>query len=91
MHIILHEIGHMLAQHAGTISVSRTDLEQIAPHLQPELITSILGRSAYSAAEEQEAEMIADLIWSATNDDLAVRQGDSARRANSRISEVFGR
>lgn len=61
-HIVLHETGHMVLAHRG-MSVLDGDLtRQLAPHLHPQLVQHVLGRAAYSAREEQEAEIFASLI-----------------------------
>ena len=59
-HIVLHEIGHMLADHSGP--VAGAGLAGLLPDLDPAMVRSMLGRSVYSAVEEQEAELIASLI-----------------------------
>jgi hypothetical protein len=56
-HIVLHELGHMLSDHAGVAGVSSAAL--LLPNLNPGLISRVLGRSAYSTHEEQEAEWLA--------------------------------
>ncbi|GGM61098.1 hypothetical protein GCM10012275_35200 [Longimycelium tulufanense] len=61
-HIILHEIGHMISEHQGECLLTVGDAQRLAPHVRPELIKHLFGRSAYSSTEEQEAEMIACLI-----------------------------
>jgi hypothetical protein len=59
-HIIAHEIGHLLCDHASAP-------ELLLPDLDPWLIRELLGRTAYGAIEEQEAETIASLISTAAN------------------------
>ncbi|MFJ8470950.1 regulator component [Kitasatospora sp. NPDC094011] len=60
--IKLHELGHVLCGHTGTLELSR--LTALLPDLTPELIAQLLGagRTGYHSAEEQEAEMIALLL-----------------------------
>ncbi|WP_216216546.1 hypothetical protein [Amycolatopsis aidingensis] len=62
-HIILHEIGHMIADHRGECLLSVGEAARMAPHVRPELIEHLFARSAYSTEDEQEAEMIASLLW----------------------------
>ncbi|GAB3492134.1 hypothetical protein [Amycolatopsis cihanbeyliensis] len=62
-HIILHEVGHMIAEHEGECLLSVGDAARMAPHVRPELIEHLFARSAYSSEDEQEAEMIASLLW----------------------------
>jgi hypothetical protein len=59
-HIVLHEIGHMLAGHHGVFAGAAT--EALLPDLDPEMVRSVLGRSVYGEVQEQEAELIASLI-----------------------------
>jgi hypothetical protein len=62
-HIILHEIGHMVCGHTGT-ALSNTD--QVRSLLLTDEVRgqvhTVLGRGAYTAVEEQEAELVATLI-----------------------------
>jgi len=62
-HIILHEIGHMVCDHTGA-ALATTD--QIRSLLLTDTVRdqvhTVLGRGAYTAGEEQEAEMVATLI-----------------------------
>lgn len=60
-HITLHEVAHMLLDHGG--GGSRHGLGRLlAPDVDPALVRLILGRSTYTTAEEQEAEMMASMI-----------------------------
>jgi hypothetical protein len=61
-HIILHEVGHMLCDHRGTARGGDDVLRLLMPDLDPMTVRAILGRTSYSDAEEQEAELIATLI-----------------------------
>ncbi|MET8628976.1 hypothetical protein ABZW30_35455 [Kitasatospora sp. NPDC004669] len=60
--IKLHELGHVLCGHTGTLELSR--LTALLPDLTPELIAELMGagRTSYHTAEEQEAEMLALLL-----------------------------
>ncbi|MFK0194930.1 hypothetical protein [Kitasatospora sp. NPDC090308] len=60
--IKLHELGHVLCDHSGTLDLSR--LTTLLPDLTPEVISDVMGagRTSYETAEEQEAEMIALLL-----------------------------
>ena len=61
-HIVLHEISHILCGHSAAV-ISESDLLQmLLPDLQPTLVQSLLGRSAYAASQEQEAELLATLL-----------------------------
>jgi hypothetical protein len=60
-HIILHEVAHMLLGHDGGGSWRELG-RLLAPDVDPALVRLILGRSTYSTAEEQGAEMMASMI-----------------------------
>lgn len=70
-HIIMHEVGHITAGHAGSTStagpadghsITESALLALMPDLDPEMVRAVLGRSVYSAEQEQEAETLASLI-----------------------------
>ncbi|GAA1026192.1 MULTISPECIES: hypothetical protein [Amycolatopsis] len=56
-HILLHEIGHLVCGHAGSV-----DVGALLPTLSPELVQRVLGRSVYTEVQEQEAELLATLV-----------------------------
>jgi hypothetical protein len=59
-HIVLHEGSHILRGHGG---VDIPELVSSLPlRLDPTMIRSLLGRSAYTEQEEAEAEVLATLI-----------------------------
>lgn len=89
-HIILHELGHILPRHRGDCSLTAAVAPQLTPSVRVELIEHMLGRSAYAAVEEQEAEMIATLIRLVSQ---GAECGDRRRMTSSaaRIDELFGR
>jgi hypothetical protein len=60
-HIVLHEVGHMLADHGGQAEVSDVT-RLLMPDLDPAMVHSLLNRSSYTDAEEQEAELLATLV-----------------------------
>lgn len=62
-HIAMHELAHMLLGHQH-IDAWEGFIRILAPDLGQALIQLILGRSAYSTVEEQEAETLASLILS---------------------------
>ncbi len=69
-HIVLHEVGHLLCGHHDTADRGPADADtgagaaarELLPHLSPELVRRVLGRSAYSEVQEQEAEVFASLV-----------------------------
>jgi len=60
-HIILHELGHMLADHA---SDEQDDdlLRNLYPDLSPEAVRRALRRTSYDDTHEREAELVASII-----------------------------
>jgi hypothetical protein len=61
-HIILHEIGHLLCDHATPGEAADDTLSALLPDLDPQVVMQVLRRSSYSAPQEQVAEMMASLI-----------------------------
>ncbi|MFC0863797.1 hypothetical protein ACFHYQ_15950 [Sphaerimonospora cavernae] len=60
-HILLHEAGHLLCGHIGDAKLDFLP-KLLFPHLSGDLVRRVLGRTDYSAAEEQEAELVASMI-----------------------------
>lgn len=72
-HIILHEVGHILAGHEG-----HTDdavWAQSMPDISPGVIRRVLRRTSYDAAHEREAELVATIIleWAIVLDAMWTR------------------
>jgi hypothetical protein len=61
-HIVLHEICHLLCGHVGDAALDGGHLGRLFPSLDPAVVGRVLGRGAYSTAEEQEAELLASMI-----------------------------
>jgi hypothetical protein len=65
-HIILHEVSHLLCGHQpGPVSDEERS-RLLFPDLDSAMVRRILARTAYSADEEQEAELLASLILQRT-------------------------
>ncbi|MGA3489749.1 hypothetical protein ACK8GG_17275 [Micromonosporaceae bacterium DT55] len=60
-HILLHEVGHLLCGHIDDRSLAALP-DLLLPNLSADLVRRVLGRSDYSAAQEQEAELVASMI-----------------------------
>ena len=61
-HIILHEVGHLVCQHEATPVLDEETAALLMPNLDRRMVERVLGRTCYSARDEQQAEMIASLI-----------------------------
>lgn len=92
-HIIMHEIGHLLLDHAGDAAVDDEDVEldvlqRLVPDLPPELIRRLLGRSSYHEQHELEAEVFATMLLA-----RARRSGHHPAwpgdESSNRLSSVF--
>ncbi|MFD5245595.1 hypothetical protein ACFWIW_13665 [Amycolatopsis sp. NPDC058340] len=84
-HILLHEVGHLVCGHLGSdagadgIVLDAAAGKTLMPNLSPELVRRVLGRTGYSAVEEQEAELLASL--------LAQRVARTSVRGAARLDE----
>jgi hypothetical protein len=93
LQIILHEIGHLLCEHHTGPVLGDNISALLVPDLDPKLIRTMLGRSHYSQAEEQEAETIATLILSEVTRFSPERMFEvpaEAAEVVDRISRSFG-
>jgi hypothetical protein len=91
VHIVGHEVGHMLFGHAGPPATQDDLARLLFPHLAPGLVRSMLARSDYTRAEEQEAEMFASLLLEQIAPDLLPSAPVAAVAALRRAEAVFGR
>jgi hypothetical protein len=91
-HIVLHEIGHLLCEHPGRSGPADSVARGLTTQLSDELVSRVLGRTAYDEQEEQEAELIASLaLQRAVHHPVsAPRPGPLAGRVR-RLGHVFGR
>ncbi|PXX68838.1 hypothetical protein DFR70_102524 [Nocardia tenerifensis] len=79
-HIVLHEIGHLLLDHAGYVSPhdrART-LTQLFADVDPAVVLRVLARTDYDDIMESQAELFASLVLSETD---APRAGSALGRA----------
>lgn len=60
-HIILHELGHVLCDHAAAGLVG-DEHPALLPSVDATVVRRVLGRTSYTADQEREAELIASLI-----------------------------
>lgn len=59
-HIVLHEVGHIIAGHATVELDDRTSM--LDPGLLRSAIRHAIGRTCYDAEREREAELVATII-----------------------------
>lgn len=62
LHIRCHEIAHLLRGHASTGALDVDLTRLLMPSLPDSVIRRVLGRTAYSAEQEREAELLGSLI-----------------------------
>ena len=86
-HIILHELGHLLRDHAPTEVIDDRALRLLLPTLDVDVVRRVMGRTSYSAVEEQEAEMIASLVL----DRVEFRTPTRDVVSESEVAVVIGR
>lgn len=60
--IALHEISHRLLGHEGTELLTDEFLDLVAPDVDLGVARRVLGRSAFTDAQEAEAEMLATML-----------------------------
>ncbi|KXK61327.1 hypothetical protein AWW66_14370 [Micromonospora rosaria] len=73
-HILLHEVGHLLCGHIGDRTLAALP-DLLLPNLSADLVRRVLGRSDYSAQQEQEAELVASMISQRARRDPSGRAG----------------
>ncbi|WP_353946464.1 hypothetical protein ABII15_35920 [Streptomyces sp. HUAS MG91] len=68
-HIVLHEVGHILADHRG-LAVEADQWKGMLPGLGDGAIRRVLQRCTYGTQEEREAELVATIIgeWASVLD-----------------------
>jgi hypothetical protein len=67
-HIIGHELGHIICRHSGMLgSGDDSALRAVFPNLSPAIVRDMLRRDRYTDIQEQEAEMMASVIFQQMN------------------------
>ncbi|HEU5471433.1 MAG TPA: hypothetical protein VFV67_12330 [Actinophytocola sp.] len=100
-HIVLHELGHILAGHRADIdveprcpSIDPDDLRDRYPDLDPDAVRRALHRTSYATEQEREAETVATIIlqWASVLDRVAppVSQDPTARRLGTVLGGRMG-
>ncbi|MFJ4649654.1 hypothetical protein ACIP5Y_00095 [Nocardia sp. NPDC088792] len=94
-HIILHELGHLLAGHC-TDEQDDNLIRQLNPSsvLSPDIVRRALRRTSYDTAEEREAEMVATIIleWASVLDRVTPQSTshESVRRLGASLNDRLG-
>lgn len=72
-HIILHELGHVIAEHSSD-EHDDSLLQGLYPDLEPGAVRRALRRTAYDTEQEREAETVATIIkeWATVLDHVAM-------------------
>ncbi len=88
-HIILHEIGHMIADHHNDVVSDSPDEEQPSTHAT-DSIARALHRTSYDDEQEREAELIATIIleWASVVDLVTPRPAHDP--SLNRVQEALG-
>ncbi|MGY0488280.1 hypothetical protein [Streptomyces sp. WG-D5] len=92
-HIVLHELGHILADHPGPPGTAVW--EALLPGLKADAIRRALHRCSYDTREEQEAELVATIVgeWATILDRVAPGQSSadpSVRRVQAALGDHQG-
>lgn len=86
-HIVLHELGHVLSDHVPTDVLDEELVKALMPDLDFRMVQRVLGRTSYSAVEEQEAEMLASLVLERARRGTVI----GARTAAPEVANVLDR
>jgi Zn-dependent peptidase ImmA (M78 family) len=104
-HIVLHELGHILAGHSSNdeddllLAELNADVEPDVlrdqyPDLEPGAVRRALRRTSYDTEQEREAETVATIIleWASVLDRVApLRSGDAAaERLGAALGDRMG-
>jgi hypothetical protein len=104
-HIILHELGHLLAGHKNDPcddellaelypDTSPESLRKRYPDLEPDAVRRALRRTSYDTEQEREAESTATIIleWASVLDQVVVSGGSSglAQRMGAALESRLG-
>jgi hypothetical protein len=62
VHIILHELAHLIWGHRSAYVLDLELLQSVLPDIEPGVLETVLRRAHYETIEEQEAEVLASLV-----------------------------
>ncbi|WP_229889298.1 hypothetical protein [Streptomyces mirabilis] len=88
-HIILHEVGHIMADHRSTVSGDEI-WQQLMPDISVDVIKKTLLRTSYDEEHEREAELVATIIleWASVLD--YVDSSSSVDPSVDRVQSALG-
>lgn len=97
-HIILHELGHILAGHRSDEdddALLGETLQGQYPDLAPDAVRRALRRTSYDTEHEREAETVATIIleWASVLDSVgppAASSGEAAQRMGTALTDRLG-
>ncbi|GAA2058260.1 ImmA/IrrE family metallo-endopeptidase [Streptomyces cheonanensis] len=84
-HIVLHELAHILLEHRQDGAPDHASLRRLFPDLDPAMAARLLARDRTRATtdQEQEAELLASLMWQHFDTLPATRPGASRASADT--------
>jgi hypothetical protein len=92
-HIVLHELGHIIAGHRSDDGDDAL-LAELYPDLEPDAVRRALRRTSYDTEQEREAETVATIIleWASVLDRIAptVSADATARRMGTALGDRMG-
>ncbi|WP_329275964.1 hypothetical protein [Streptomyces sp. NBC_00691] len=90
-HIVLHELAHILLDHREPSGPEPGMLAQLFPDLDPAMAARLLGRTRTKATtrQEQEAELLASVMWQHFNVAPAAAASASPETADT-LNRVIG-
>jgi len=89
-HIIMHELGHLLAGHASDEGDDDL-LDALCPDSTPYAVRRALRRTGYDAAHEREAETVATIIleWASVLDAIQPTRPRACSQPQRRLSDAL--
>ncbi|WP_308129697.1 hypothetical protein [Kitasatospora aureofaciens] len=91
-HIILHEVGHIMADHQG-VDVDDSFLQAMTGNC-PGVVTRALRRTSYDEEHERQAELVATIIleWASVLDRVTPRRASdpSVQRVQTALGDRRG-
>jgi hypothetical protein len=88
-HIVLHELCHLLCDHYPADLADADLARMLMPGLDPVMVRTVLGRTEYTAIEEQEAELLASLILQRAGRAVSPRPAGHGRTLVDRIEDAL--